>query len=157
MPTFDPVAWQKYKDSNPPPSWGADPARWLQGAVSWKQDPSGEDSWKAYGFTILVFAERWADTMEQMLHDVEGSTVEDVAEPACDEVRSGLGIWRPTGFQYGCAVELLSACWVHGEALRRWHNLKTQIRSEGEQANRLPGAVLDPALLTLGLKEDTDT
>lgn len=54
-----------------------------------------------------------------------------------------------TGFMYGMAVNILSQCWLHGEALRRWHNIKMQIGDEGERANER-GAVLNPALLVLG-------
>jgi hypothetical protein len=39
--------------------------------------------------------------------------------------------------------------WKHGEALRLWHNLKTQIRDEGEKANE-SGGVLNPACLSIG-------
>jgi len=39
--------------------------------------------------------------------------------------------------------------WAHGEALRLWHNLKYQLRDEGEKANET-GGVLNPALLNLG-------
>jgi hypothetical protein len=50
---------------------------------------------------------------------------------------------------YGCAVSILAKCWQHGDQLRRWHNLKTQIRDEGERANE-SGGVLNPALLNIG-------
>ena len=53
-----------------------------------------------------------------------------------------------TGFMYGCAVSILSKCWKHGEDLRRWHNLDTQIGNEGEKANE-SGGVLNPALLSV--------
>ena len=36
-----------------------------------------------------------------------------------------------TGFMYGAAVSTLARVWIHGEALRLWHNLKTQIGDEG--------------------------
>ena len=41
---------------------------------------------------------------------------------------------------------MLSQVWEHGEELRRWHNLDTQIHDEGEKAND-EGSVLNPALL----------
>ena len=44
---------------------------------------------------------------------------------------------------------MLAQCWVHGEALRRWHNRDTQIGTEGDKANE-SGGVLNPALLTIG-------
>jgi len=52
---------------------------------------------------------------------------------------------------YGCAVVILSKCWEHGEALRRWHNKDTQIGDEGDRANE-SGGVLNPALLSIGPK-----
>ena len=56
-----------------------------------------------------------------------------------------------TGFMYGMATSILARSRVHGEALRRWHNLKTQIGTEGEQANE-SGTTLNPALLSVGGK-----
>jgi hypothetical protein len=50
------------------------------------------------------------------------------------------------------AVQILSEGWVHGEELRQWHNLDTQIRDEGEKANR-EGGVLNPTLLSISKKE----
>jgi len=57
-----------------------------------------------------------------------------------------------TGFMYGAAVETLANVWEHGEALRQWHNLETQIGTEGEEANKR-GATLDPALLVIKGKD----
>jgi hypothetical protein len=54
-----------------------------------------------------------------------------------------------TGFMYGCAVQAIAHFWVHGEELRCWHNLKTQIHQEGEKAN-LSGTVLNPAVIVVG-------
>ena len=53
-----------------------------------------------------------------------------------------------SGFQYGAAVTTLAACWEHGDELRRWHNLKSQIGNEGEKANE-SGGVLNPAILNI--------
>ena len=50
-------------------------------------------------------------------------------------------------YGYGCAVSTLAACREHGEALRRWHNLRMQIDTEGARANE-SGGVLHPALLS---------
>lgn len=50
---------------------------------------------------------------------------------------------------YGCAVSILSQVWIHGEELRRWHNLDSQIGTEGEKANE-SGGVLNPAVLNIG-------
>jgi hypothetical protein len=48
-------------------------------------------------------------------------------------------------------VSCLAKCWVHGEALRRWHNKETQLKDEGDKANE-EGGVLNPAVLVLGSK-----
>ncbi|HAV61687.1 MAG TPA: hypothetical protein DCY13_04890 [Verrucomicrobiales bacterium] len=76
-----------------------------------------------------------------------GEKLEDIADSAGHEVdrRPGFGI---TGFMYGCAVGMIAKAWIHGEALRRWHNLKTQIGTEGEKANE-SGGVLNPALINI--------
>jgi hypothetical protein len=44
---------------------------------------------------------------------------------------------------------MLAKCWLHGEALRRWHNKDTQIGTEGDRANER-GGVLNPAMLSIG-------
>lgn len=74
-----------------------------------------------------------------------GAALADIAEGA-SHVADNEGI---TGFMYGCAVRILASCWRHGEELRRWHNVKYQIGTEGEEANER-GGVLNPALLTIG-------
>lgn len=74
----------------------------------------------------------------------KGEKLEDVANECSNEADTE-GI---TGFMYGAAVSVLASCWEHGEELRRWHNLKTQIRDEGEKANE-SGGVLNPALLNI--------
>lgn len=97
-----------------------------------------------YGACVVQFAEAWADAMEAKM--AEGAALADVAKATGSEVdnRPEFGI---TGFMYGCAVSMLSRCWAHGEELRRWHNLDTQIGTEGEKANA-SGGVLNPALLS---------
>lgn len=110
-----------------------------------------EEGWKkavaantdGYGGGVISFAERWARLMEGRM--VNGDTLEACAEEAFS-LADNEGI---TGFMYGCAVSILSQVWVHGEQLRHWHNLKTQIGHEGEKANE-SGGVLNPALLSLG-------
>jgi hypothetical protein len=49
----------------------------------------------------------------------------------------------------GCAVSILSHFWKHGEELRRWHKIDTQIGDVGDKANE-SGGVLNPALLNIG-------
>lgn len=97
----------------------------------------------AYGREVLRYAEAWADLMET--DTVSGLPLAEVAERRSHDADTN-GI---TGFMYGCAVVQLAACWEHGEELRRWHNLKTQIGQEGESANE-SGGVLNPALLSIG-------
>ena len=85
-----------------------------------------------YGAEVYRFAEAWANAMERAM--AAGSTIGDCARAAEREADTeGL-----SGFQYGCAVSLLAACWVHGEELRRWHN-------------PTPGVPLADRLLTHGL------
>jgi hypothetical protein len=106
-------------------------------------DKCVKDNSDPYGSCAVRFAARWANLMEQKI--AEGAILEAIADDSSHEANKE-GI---TGFMYGCAVSILSQVWVHGEQLRRWHNLKTQFRDEGEKANET-GGVLNPALLTIG-------
>ena len=96
-----------------------------------------------YGAACVAFAERWARMMQAEM--AKGAKLADIAK-ATSHAADEEGI---TGFMYGCAVGELSASWAHGEELRRWHNLGTQIGTEGERANET-GGVLNPALLNIG-------
>jgi hypothetical protein len=96
-----------------------------------------------YGKGVIDFAERWADLMEVELS--KGCEVKDIAS-STSHIADTDGI---TGYMYGAAVSILSQVWEHGEQLRRWHNLDTQIGNEGEKAND-SGGTLNPALLSLG-------
>jgi hypothetical protein len=99
-----------------------------------------------YGAATMRYTERWADAMEAAI--AAGESLEDCAKRTSHEADTE-GI---TGFMYGCAVSMLAQLWVHGEALRRWHNLDTQLGDEGERANET-GGVLNPALLNIGPKK----
>ena len=115
---------------------------------------SNDENWKKwvesnddpYGMACVTFAARWANLMEKRMAD--GAKLQDIAKETSHEADTE-GI---TGFMYGAAVSMLSSSWIHGEELRRWHNLDTQIRNEGEKANE-SGGVLNPALLTISGKE----
>jgi len=96
-----------------------------------------------YSAGVIKFAERWARLMQVRMED--GSKLADIAKQASSEADNE-GI---TGFMYGCAVATLAQTWKHGEELRRWHNLDTQVGTEGERANET-GGVLNPALLSIG-------
>ena len=113
----------------------ADPAAWEE-FVQINKDP--------YSEAVLRYAEIWARLMEGRIS--HGDTVAGCAEEA-SHLADQEGI---TGFQYGCAVAILSKCWKHGEELRLWHNLRTQVSDEGKRANEKPGAVLNPAILRIG-------
>ena len=97
-----------------------------------------------YGGACVSYAERWARLMQARMS--EGKLIAEVAEQASHDA----DVEGITGFMYGVAVSILAAVWEHGEALRLWHNLKCQIGNEGEKANDRDGAVLNPALLTIG-------
>ncbi len=96
-----------------------------------------------YGARIVSYSEDWANLMEAQFAD--GKTIEQCAKETSRAADTD-GI---TGFMYGASVSGLSKFWIHGEALRLWHNLKTQIGHEGERANK-SGGVLNPALLSIG-------
>ena len=99
-----------------------------------------------YGGAVVEYSKQWAELMEKKMS--QGEKLEDIAQQASHEADAS-GI---TGFMFGCAVSTLSQCWEFGEELRLWHNLETQISSEGEKANE-EGGVLSPALLNLGTAE----
>lgn len=109
---------------------------------------SNGDEWRAacekntdpYGACVMRYAEIWARIMEAKI--AGGAALEDIAEEA-SRTADTEGI---TGFMYGCAVAMLARVWIHGEALRRWHNKAAQLGSEGDKANEC-GGVLNPALL----------
>jgi hypothetical protein len=100
-----------------------------------------------YGTAGVGFARAWADEMEKRME--AGQTLAECAKSASHDVDKDFGI---TGFMYGCAVSILSQCWLHGEELRKWHN-KDLAPKQADAANDKPGAVLNPALVTLTLKD----
>ena len=115
----------------------------LRDEATWKK--SLENNQDEYGACGHRYAERWADMMEEKM--AAGEELVDIAKQTSRDADTE-GI---TGFMYGCAVSVLSQVWEHGEELRRWHNIDTQIRDEGERANE-SGSVLNPALLTIRKK-----
>lgn len=108
-----------------------------------------ENNQDGYGAAIYSYAERWANMIEERMAALSldsPSPVEigAVAKQASyDADTEGI-----TGFMYGAAVSILSQCWEHGDALRRWHNIDTQIGNEGEIANE-KGTTLNPAMLNI--------
>lgn len=95
-----------------------------------------------YGSAVFRYLENWANLMETQMQ--KGESLEDIAEQTSHQADTeGM-----TGFMYGIAVAVLAKCWVHGERLRCWHNLHTQIGTEGERANE-EGKVLNPAMINI--------
>ena len=95
-----------------------------------------------YGTAIFEFAIRWANLMETLIS--QGKSICDIAKQTSRDADTE-GI---TVFMYGAAVSILATYWVHGEELRKWHNLDCQIGTEGEKANDT-GGVLNPACLNV--------
>lgn len=120
---------------------GAPEEMTLLGAEGWRK--AREANSDGYGGAVMSYADRWARMMEARM--ARGEQLSEIADE-CSHIADLEGI---TGFQYGCAVSTLASVWIHGEALRQWHNLKTQLRDEGERANK-NGGVLNPAVISLG-------
>lgn len=95
-----------------------------------------------YGHGVYMFAEKWADYLEKEIESNQNRPVEMVifekasscSNKADDEVG---GI---TGFMYGCAVNILSHCWIYGDILRRWHNKEYNYEGDG---------VVNPAIMSI--------
>lgn len=112
---------------------------------------ANEEVWQSFkdanqdgpGLAIISYSETWARLMQ--IEMTKGVSLEDIAESTSEEA----DLEGITGLMYGAAVSTLAQTWKHGEQLRRWHNLKTQLQDEGERANE-DGGVLNPALLRIG-------
>ena len=109
----------------------------------WRKANAANPPSEPYGHRVITYSEEWANAMEREM--AKGRTIAECASETASEADTD-GI---TGFMYGAAVNVLSHVWEHGEELRRWHNLDTQIGNEGEKANE-SGGVLNPALLKIG-------
>ncbi len=94
-----------------------------------------------YGGAALDYAEGWAKLMQ--IEIAKGKTVAE----CYDYSQKGLGFLGITGFQFGCAVSVLSQTWKHGEELRKVHNKKYGV-SENEKGT------VNPAILTVGVNAD---
>lgn len=108
----------------------ADPKLWETTVEKNEKDP--------YGKAIIRFAKKWAEGMEE--HIEKGVPLSNIAS---SEKTKADTEWI-TGFMYGCAVDLLSKAWKHGEELAKWHNSK--FGKAGEEATK-KGGVINPALL----------
>jgi hypothetical protein len=105
-----------------------------------KWDATIAGSTDGYGKAICDYAELWARMMEGQISN--GASLEDIAKES-SHLADTEGI---TGNMYGVAVSILSACWVHGDSLRRWHNGKY-----GNQGETAAGAVINPAVFTIAV------
>lgn len=88
----------------------------------------------SYGACCIEYAETWARLMQKEM--ASGKPLIEIAGPTSFQ----LGYLGITGFMYGCAVSMLSACWIHGEELRKWHNKEWNHEGDG---------VVNPAIMTL--------
>lgn len=134
------------------------PALKLKDAEKWQSYvDANKDS--GYGEACVRYAEKWGRLMQKHMEELRVSIsptykltaahAEAFIKTQADALSHTADDEGVTGFMYGAAVAMLSQCWIYGEELRRWHNLKTQLGSEGEKANE-SGGVLNPAVLTIG-------
>ena len=106
-----------------------------------------ENNQDEYGAAIYAYAKSWAELMEKEMPE-DCSDVDKFLRENASTLSHKADVEGITGFMYGAAVSILASTWIHGEALRRWHNLDTQIQDEGEEANA-KGVTLNPALLSI--------
>lgn len=106
----------------------------------------GANSGDPYSRGVVEYAARWASLMEKQIAD--GGILEAFAKQTSRDANTD-GV---TGFMYGCAVSMLVHFWVHGEALRQWHNLDCNPDS-GVTANETEGAVINPAVFEVGVND----
>lgn len=90
-----------------------------------------------YGGGVMKFAEQWARLMQAQM--AAGKTLAECAEECSKVADYNVGI---TGFMYGCAVQILSQTWVHGDELRKWHNQQYGVTCD-------TGGVVNPAIVTI--------
>jgi len=103
-----------------------------------------------YGRRCFTYAQDWAGLLEKRIpEDATDAQITRIFVDHADEDSHTADTDGITGFMYGAAVAILAKAGVYGDLLRRWHNLKTQIGTEGEEANR-KGGTLNPALLNIG-------
>ena len=98
-----------------------------------------------YGGAVIAYAETWARLMQYEIkrREIAMITAQELNKFA-NEASGEADIEGITGFMYGMAVKVLADTWVHGEALRKWHNKQFDHDGDG---------VINPAVLTLTTKE----
>jgi hypothetical protein len=108
----------------------------------WKAKKINESD--SYSNHVITYAHEWAVGMQRAMQ--EGKEISEVA----NEMGRFVDYDGITGFMHGCAASFIAHFWKHGEEFRQWFNLHHQIGDEGERANKEKGAVLNPAILTIG-------
>ena len=73
----------------------------------------------------------------------------DCYKVICDAEKN-IGEDGITGFMAGAIASMVSQCHSRGEEFRKMWNLENQIHNEGEKANEKEGAVINPALMSIG-------
>ena len=101
-----------------------------------------------YSNRCVTYGEDWAMLMEEHIAAAGDAPVENTILLCAKETSHQADTDGITGFMYGAAVSGLSKFWEHGETLRRWHN-KDLSPTQAEAVNAKPGAVLNPALMTI--------
>lgn len=91
-----------------------------------------------YSRCAVLYSEYWAKFMQYLMAKHEGVTVAQIA----DKSSHAADLYGINGFIYGCAVNVLSQVWKHGEELRKWHNKKYDYEGDG---------VVNPAGLTVNV------
>lgn len=92
----------------------------------------------SYSRRVMEYVFRWADLMEREID--QGRSIAEIA----DETSSVADEDGITGFQYGCAVNILAQYWIYGEELNKWHNAKYGYKGEG---------TVNPAVMVLEPKK----
>lgn len=71
-----------------------------------------------YGKAVVDYAARWGKLMQYYLVNEPNKAFDQIASDTSYQA----DLEGITGFMNNCAVAILSACWIHGELLRKWHN-----------------------------------
>lgn len=101
-----------------------------------------------YGGRCVSYAEEWARLMQAELTTItKGFTWTEPAfahafNTIADRTSHEADYDGITGFMYGCAVNMLTQCWKHGELLRKWHNKEYGHEGDG---------VVNPAMMTVSV------
>lgn len=108
----------------------------------WKAKRINKSS--SYSNRVITYAHEWAVGMQRAMR--EGKEISEVA----NEMGHFVDYDGISGFMHGRAASFIACFWKHGEKFRKWYNCYYQIGDQGERANKEKGAVLNPAILTIG-------